>query len=130
MCVVLLLSLSDLLADVFHLGLLIPVHILPFLDESQEFFFFAPNQFFSVRCRHNRVLLLCFTNQFLSLRFRRRHVLLLLCFTIHFFSLRCCRRRGLPLSFFCLLICCCFMLANEPLFKFIISSLDFVDYFC
>ena len=61
---------------------------------------------------------------------RCRHVLLLLllCFSNHVLSLRC-RRRVLPLSFFYHLLCCCFMIASEPLFKFITSSLDFVESF-
>ena len=62
----------------------------------------------------------CFSRFFFSLRFRR-HVLLLLCFTNQFFSLHCRRRhRVLPLSYFSLLICWCFMLVSESLFKFII----------
>ena len=105
----------------------VSVHILSFLDEGKELSVFGVNRCFSVHSRFSRVLLLCFTSQFRSLRFRRRHVLLLLGFTNHFFGLRCRRRRVLPLRYFCLLGCCCFMLASDPLFKFLISSLDFMD---
>ena len=49
---------------------------------------------------------------------RRRHVFLL-CLSTRFFSSRCRCRRVLPLRYFCLHICCCFML--------ITSSLDLVD---
>ena len=74
----LLILFFDLLADVFHLGLLLSVHIISFLDEGKELSVIGVNRCFSVRWRFSRVLLLCFTSHFCSLRIRRLHVLLLL----------------------------------------------------
>ena len=71
-----------------------------FFDEEQELFVVAVNRFFSVRCRHSCMLLLCFSNHFSSLRCRCRHLQLLLSFIILFSSLRCRCRHLL------LLLCC------------------------
>ena len=93
----------DLLASVSHLGLFFFVDVFLFSMRAEScLLVFAGDRFFPARCRHSRVLLLCFTSQFFSLLFRRCRVLLL--------------------RYFGLLVCRCFMFASEPLSKFIISS--------
>ena len=111
-------SFCDLFADDFHLGLRIPVHIHSFLDGNYKSLTCVVHRFFIVRCGHGRVLLFCFTIQFLSSRFRRHHVLLLLstCLNIT----RCRRRRVLSFSCVCLLNCGCF--------KVVKSFLRFMDW--
>ena len=97
---------SNLLADVSHLGFLLSVHVF----SSAVCCCSAPPTNYSLCVFVVVMCCWCSDSPIIS-------------------SLLPFRRRGMPISFSCLFNRCCCMLANEPLFLFI-SSTCFVDSFC